>query len=400
MWPFGNKPPTKPFDQDVALRRLIYFLMLGCFFMVIYALSGWSGSFSGVLSVALMAGGAALSAGGLLGFLFGVPHTREESQGGAGPQADSAEHKKSGTQEPPTAYRPNTSLEQISDWLTKTLVGVGLVEIKAIPAKIFGLADYVGRGLGNAEHAEVFALTLLTYFALCGFVFGFLWARLYLPTWFRKADLGRLEEKVSQLENKLQADGKALALATRQIKRTEDDPPVDQGELTDAIKAASSGTRELIFDLTDQTYEERKSAIHRSQEQIWVQGSISVLNALISADSDERKQEYHSLLSHLLRRVGDLATALREISKAIEIREKLRRKGWKWYEFQRARCQIEADPNFTAKKRSDSTIADQIASDLRKAFAHKNWGKWYGEHTQVQEWLKVNLGINDGEHQP
>jgi len=305
----------------------------------------------------------------------------EPRKNGTRGRKTSAEPKPSATQEPSTTYPPNTSLEQISGWLTKMLVGVGLVEIKAIVAKVLGLATYVSMGLGATEQAKVFAFSLLTYFALCGFVFGFLWARLYLPKWFREADkVDRLEKKVSQLESRVQADAKALALATHQIKRTEEDPPGSEQDLADAIKAASSGTRDLIFDLADQTYEKRKSESQSDGDQIWVQGILSILNALIATDVGERKQEYHSLFSQVLRRTGDLESALREVSKAIEIRNKLKKRGWKWYEFNRARCLIENDSNFIANKPSDQTTVSQIRSDLHQAFTDKNWARWYGGH--------------------
>jgi hypothetical protein len=149
-----NADPTPPSDYYVALRRVIYTASLGATFIFIYGLSfaqDGSGGFLKFLSVGLMAAGAAIVSGGLLGFLFGVPHTRE----GEAPQTKT-EGRDDGVVQTETTdtsitYVPNTSLEQISDWLTKMLVGVGLIEIKAIPDKLKGVASYIAKGLGTGD---------------------------------------------------------------------------------------------------------------------------------------------------------------------------------------------------------------------------------------------------------
>src|ERR1700688_330573 len=71
--------PKRKFDYNVAMRRLMYVVGVGCLLVLIYGLRyvyrDPIGSFGNVC-VGLMAGGAALLSGGLLGFLFGIPHTR------------------------------------------------------------------------------------------------------------------------------------------------------------------------------------------------------------------------------------------------------------------------------------------------------------------------------------
>jgi hypothetical protein len=173
-----TKDSTQTFDCDVAMRRVIYLAVIGAVVVLVYSGSaGWTGGghIANVFSIGLMAACAAIVAGGLLGFLFGVPHIREgeaaQTQSGVrnNPADSEDESVSSGSS---IAYRPNTSLEQISDWLTKMLVGVGLVEIKVIPHKLKGAAAFVAKGLGDNDQAQAFALTLLVFFAICGFVFG------------------------------------------------------------------------------------------------------------------------------------------------------------------------------------------------------------------------------------
>jgi len=163
---------------------------------------------------------------------------------------------------------------------------------------------------------------------------------------------GRAVEAAGDVDTLLLDKTGTITLGNRQATAFRPVRGVTEQELADAIRAASSDTRELIFELADQTYEKRKGEHSNDEDQIWMDGIISILRALVPTDLGERKQGYHSLLSHVLRRKGDLEAALSEISKAIEIRDKLRKKGWKWYEFHRARCRVEKDPNLFAKKRS------------------------------------------------
>jgi membrane protein YqaA with SNARE-associated domain len=79
--------------------------------------SGWAAALI-VLGAGLFLAGAATVTGSLVGFMFGVPRYRRADR-----EAQAADQ---GT----TA--PNTNLEQISDWLTKIIVGVGLTQIPQI----------------------------------------------------------------------------------------------------------------------------------------------------------------------------------------------------------------------------------------------------------------------------
>ena len=47
------------------------------------------------------------------------------------------------------SFLPNTNLEQISDWLTKTIVGVGLVQFREIGAALYGIGEAAGHAIGD-----------------------------------------------------------------------------------------------------------------------------------------------------------------------------------------------------------------------------------------------------------
>jgi hypothetical protein len=128
--------------KRLALVGLIMTLA-GLVPIVIYALSV-SSDFATVVSVGAMAGAAAFVAGGFIGFLFGVPKT----SGGDDEYAGLTRRAR---------YRVNTNLEQVSDWLTKILVGVGLIQLARIAAAATHLISVVAKGMGGGIGATSIA---------------------------------------------------------------------------------------------------------------------------------------------------------------------------------------------------------------------------------------------------
>ena len=129
-------------------------------------------------------GGVAAVVGILIGFLFGIPRTLTNEAATISPPVDGGVR---GMQE--TSYRVNTNLEQISDWLTKILVGLGLTQLRQIPEHLQTLGVYFSGTLGGTpEMAERVVAVSVPYFVVCGFFFGYLWTRLFLSGAFRAAD--------------------------------------------------------------------------------------------------------------------------------------------------------------------------------------------------------------------
>ncbi|HEX2690659.1 MAG TPA: hypothetical protein VHN14_28780, partial [Kofleriaceae bacterium] len=80
----------------------------------------------------------------------------------------------------------NTNLEQVSDWLTKIIVGVGLVELRNLPHDLAMCAAYVAHGLGTTDTSA--AMAIILYFPVCGFLGAYIAMRLYLTQAFAEAD--------------------------------------------------------------------------------------------------------------------------------------------------------------------------------------------------------------------
>jgi len=186
-------------QTERAIRKIVYVLGAGAAAIVVFAMSRCSwGQFLASASVGLLAAGASCLAGAILGFLFGVP----KSAGQKETPAQGAEAAETGAgAKPPSpagspAFESNTNLEQISDWLTKILVGIGLTQFDAIAERTGRLAKIVTDGLmaGGGCHGDsgaaypVAGLAILLGFAICGFLLTYLWTRRYLMREFVKAE--------------------------------------------------------------------------------------------------------------------------------------------------------------------------------------------------------------------
>lgn len=136
------------------------------------ALKGdWSAALS-VLGTGLLLAGASSSAGGIIGFLFGVPRSAA-AEDPAGTRAE--------------GYRPNTNLEQVSDWLTKIIIGVGLTQFPRIIDLFSMIGTQAGPALADRSSGQVVAVSVTILYLLIGFFSGFLIAYLWLPGAFARA---------------------------------------------------------------------------------------------------------------------------------------------------------------------------------------------------------------------
>jgi hypothetical protein len=168
------------FGADPALVWLGTGIAVGLLVLVLYAFQyGWSEQALTVATGGSMVAGAALMAGAILGFLFGVPIAGRSNV-----------RKADGDSEGETAgsLEVNTSLQEISDWLTKILVGVGLVELGQLVPRLSALVAFLGPTFGPSSLAQPICASVLGYFAVAGFLVGYLGTRLHLGPAFRRAD--------------------------------------------------------------------------------------------------------------------------------------------------------------------------------------------------------------------
>jgi hypothetical protein len=158
---------TLPIRRARFWERLFYvsswlaFLALGIpiiggVWIVVYAFST-HGSHWTYLGVGMSTALAAFLSGCLIGFLFGIPKVISSGQLR---QQDTGD------------FSPSSNLAEVSDWLTKLLLGAGLVQLTHLAAPVSHLIDSVAAGLtatsSPSSAAKVMAGSIMFGYAAVG----------------------------------------------------------------------------------------------------------------------------------------------------------------------------------------------------------------------------------------
>jgi hypothetical protein len=377
-----NNKPAQSSSSRNALVGLMILMVIGLAAIVVYAFpAGDLGAAGAVFGTGAMIAGAAVMIGGFLGFLFGIPRTLQNEVG---------------DQRAETEYRANTNLEQISDWLTKILVGVGLTQLSSVPEGLQGLGIYLQAAFGDRPGSGTFGLTITLYFLVAGFLFGFLWTRLFLQGAFREVDRelvaavqqveARIQGVEEQLEKQSELDARALQVAQLQLEPRSDTRPPTETQLFEAIKQASPLTRTSIFEMARSV---RKRNWNVDKKLMAV--TIPVFKALIQCDPDEHDHQPHGQLGFALKDLPrpDYKEAEALLSKAIDIRGAPNEEGYLFYEFNRAICTIMQNPDFTqGKATADSATREKIMADLRTSVSELE--PLRPPVKEIAEWMKLN----------
>jgi hypothetical protein len=115
---------------------------------------------------------AAFAAGGVLGFLFGIPRVRTVADTGGAAASP---------------INSNTNLEQVSDWVTKIVVGLGLTQAYQLNGLLVEFSYTVQQGLAQVKDAGLAACLILLGSSIAGFIAAYLKARTALVLAFAAA---------------------------------------------------------------------------------------------------------------------------------------------------------------------------------------------------------------------
>jgi hypothetical protein len=384
--PFGRgEGETLAEKNSYILKSFVYMgSFLGLLAIVFYAFqAGGFWNWATAFAVAIIFSGGSFLAGSVVGFLFGIPRALQHSSPAAQSPAAGAEGE---------SFASNTNLEQISDWLTKILVGVGLTQLSTMSTKIGQLATVMGNALamnqGMRTSSAAFSGAVFVYFSIFGFLLCYLWTRLYFKNWLEHPDVAVLSGKVQQAER----DTEALALVDKQLDSGFDAKSVGQKELVNAISAASDHTKARIF---SRAHSVRARNWQRVETKPLMERTIPIFRALIEVDTEKVFHRNHAELGYALKDQCEpkYDEAEKELSQAIEMRGPWENEGWVIYEFSRAICNIGLDPSFAAGKESTAEWKEKILADLKTAGNSSRLKSVLGATSPIKEWLQMNGGL-------
>jgi hypothetical protein len=126
-------------------------------------------------------------------------------------------------------FEPSSNLAQISDWLTKLLLGAGLVELSRLGRPLSELIDTVARGISGTpptgkatEAAVIIAATILIAYGVLGFLDGYVTTNVWYGKRIDQERLsphGALRELVRLHDCRLISDDEFAAKRAEIIKR-------------------------------------------------------------------------------------------------------------------------------------------------------------------------------------
>lgn len=150
-----------------------------------------------ILFIGLILGIAAFISSFFTGTLFGMPKRNNKKENN---------------------YSLNNSLVEISDWLTKIIVGIGLINLKEIPDYFISLGEYVRvASKYDGQLLNVYTIGIVVYFAFLGLFTGYNYMRLVLSSKYKYADdnlirreLAIANEKVSEFKEENEQKDKKI----------------------------------------------------------------------------------------------------------------------------------------------------------------------------------------------
>jgi hypothetical protein len=145
--------------------------ILGAIWIFVYAFTT-PGSHGSYLGVGMLTAIAALLSGCLIGFLFGIPRVVSSGQVRLGSSS--------------SGYAPSSNLSEVSDWLTKLLLGAGLVQLTRLGVPIGNLINHIAGALYTTTAyegaAKVAAGTILIGYVAIGLLDGYV----VTTMWYQK----------------------------------------------------------------------------------------------------------------------------------------------------------------------------------------------------------------------
>ncbi|GAB2488623.1 hypothetical protein GCM10027164_17290 [Algoriphagus taiwanensis] len=133
---------------------------------------------------------AAFSISFFVGILFGMPKRKDNDSDN---------------------YTLNNSLVEISEWLTKIIVGLSLVNLQNIPPYLVKIGNYIEitTQLKNITSLKIISISLIIYYSFLGLYFGYNYMRIFLSLKYRDVD-NEMVKEIDKLKQEIDAKKEAV----------------------------------------------------------------------------------------------------------------------------------------------------------------------------------------------
>jgi len=124
--------------------------------------------------------------GALLGFLFGIPRPLSSTEGAAHATGAANGATRASVRR---RWEASTNLTQVSDWLTKIIIGLGLVEARQIAGDFAEISNNLAKSIftKNADGPSILMISGITAFVI-GFLYLYLYTQLVVARLLAEAD--------------------------------------------------------------------------------------------------------------------------------------------------------------------------------------------------------------------
>lgn len=308
-------------NNYALISLVIFFLILLAIIGYGFSLNSKTGEF---LFTTLSLSLASLLVGLLFGFIFGFPHE----------QYDSIDHK-------------NSPMKEITDWLSKIIVGLGLVEMKSISIEFNNLILSLQQKLNTPPSSEIIIGASLVFFLIAGFILSYFltvtgtifYAIMHPWDKFKKKDfLNKYAQTLDSYPEEVNTNEKAPEVHVENIE----DLKVKINEVLDldiqlpieTMKKYAKvfyGNNEYLIAarLFKKIYEKDNKELYHLLNSAYIYSSklnqhsqsISLLKNLISRQPKFAEAHYNLACSYI--RSGDKEEALQAFTKAIKLKPEL-----------------------------------------------------------------------------
>ncbi|REG90836.1 pYEATS domain-containing protein [Flavobacterium aquicola] len=236
---------------------------------------------SKILFIGIILGIAAFISSFFLGTLFGMPKRNNEKE---------------------SDYSLNNSLVEISDWLTKIIVGLGLVNLKEIPGFLISLGEYVkASSKYDGQLLNVYSIGIVIYFGFLGLYIGYNYMRLVLSNKYKYADdnlirkeLEMANEKINEVKEEIQQKDKKIIQTQSLVQEKEQ---LTKSLMTKVNETSMSNTNfETVVQkiITSDEIKKGKENIKSDIDKMIDEAKIKLHKGLVLNHEDPQKGQWQS----------------------------------------------------------------------------------------------------------